>query len=106
MPLNSQHYLLILVKTLRGVAVGEVRRTLEKIPIEDTGRKDRGIYTSGADHRSGVAFMEGYMLMLCGLRNLRNWWTGRCLRSREARELIPIVQLEQLTLGNPDSLNR
>lgn len=94
-PSKANITFLILVKTLRGVAVGDVKRTLEKIPMEDTGRKDRGTYTSGTDHRSGV----GYMLMLCELRNLRNWWTGRCLRSREARELIPIVQLEeQLTL--------
>ena len=58
-PLKSNITFLILVKTLRGVAVGEMKRTLEKKPIEDTGRKARGLYTSGTDHRSGVAFMEG-----------------------------------------------
>lgn len=65
-----------MVKTLRGVAVGEVKRTLEKKAIEDTGRKDRGVFTSGTDRCSGVAFMEGYMLMLHDLRNLRKWWIG------------------------------
>lgn len=53
-----------------------MKRTLEKKPFEDTGIKDRGLYTSGIVHCSGVAFMEGYMLMLCELRDLRNWWTG------------------------------
>lgn len=58
-PLKANITFLILVKTLRGVAVGEMKRTLKKKPIEDTGRKARGLYTSGTDHRGGMAFMEG-----------------------------------------------
>lgn len=58
-PLKANITFRILVKTLRGVAVGEMKKTLEKKPIEDTGRKARGRDTRGTDHRGGVAFMEG-----------------------------------------------
>lgn len=76
MPLKSQHYLSNTGKDFkRGCSWGNEERTLEKKPIKDTGRKERDIH-QWIVHRSGVAFMEGYMLMLCELRDLRNWWAG------------------------------
>lgn len=59
MPLKSQHYLSDTGKDFkRGCSWGS-EENFGKDTYGRYGRKDRGLYASGTDHRSGVAFMEG-----------------------------------------------